>query len=197
MIFTAAAVSSGSDGASEAAAGQGDHQSEQPSQPDDHAASLPARLREVYANRTGPSERSLLLSWAAFGLTFGAVRLVTHTLRRVQGSGGSGGIEIDGRHLHHYNLGILVLASVGAVAVHGQDARRRHPMTAAAYGSGLALIVDELALLLDLSDVYWANDGRVSVDVAVAGVAAGGTLLAAVPFWRGALHEITRTRGSN
>jgi len=159
------------------------------------AAALPRRVRAVYADKVGPSEQSLLLSWAAFTATFGTARGLTHWLRRRDsGSSGSGGIVVAGRHLHHYNLGILLLSTVGGVAVHGQEQRRRHPLTALAYGIGAALVVDELALLLDLSDVYWARDGRTSVDAAVGLIGAGGLLLAAVPFWRGAAREVIRTR---
>ena len=43
--------------------------------------------------------------------------------------------------------------------------------------------VDELALLLDLKDVYWAKDGRESVDVAVGLIATGATVVAGMPFW--------------
>ena len=53
--------------------------------------------------------------------------------------------------------GIGLLSGVGGVAVHGEDKRRRHPVVAISYGAGLALIVDEFALLLDLKDVYWAS----------------------------------------
>lgn len=155
--------------------------------------SLPRRLRHVYAERMGRSERALLESWVAFGLTFGAARAVTHVLRRRDRGGGSGGIVIRGRHIHHYNFGILTLATVGGVAVHGEQPLRRHPAVATAYGMGTALIVDELALLLDLSDVYWANDGRTSVDAAVGTIAVGGVLLAAAPFWGGAAREVART----
>jgi hypothetical protein len=52
------------------------------------------------------------------------------------------------------------------------------------YGSGLALIVDEFALLLDLKDVYWAKEGRLSVDIAIGGIAAAGSYFAAVPVMR-------------
>ena len=38
---------------------------------------------------------------------------------------------------------------------------------ALSYGAGLALIVDEFALLLDLKDVYWAKEGRISVDLGI------------------------------
>jgi hypothetical protein len=153
--------------------------------------SLPARLRAVYADRIGPSERALLYSWSAFAATFGATRLITHRLRR---RGGSGGIVIRGRHIHHYNFGIALLVGVGGIGVHGQEHARRHAITASAYGSGVALIVDELALLLDLEDVYWANDGRTSVDVAVGTIALGGIFFAAAPFWKSVAREIARTR---
>lgn len=161
------------------------------------AASLPVRLRTVYRDQVGSAEKGLLLSWVAFGATFGAARAVTHYLRRKDAtSGGSGGIVLGGRHLHHYNLGILLLASVGGVAVHGEEQRRQHPLTAVAYGIGAALIVDELALLIDLSDVYWANEGRTSVDAAVGIIGVGGAILAAVPFWKGTARELLRTRSS-
>lgn len=178
-------------------AAPGVDQSQHPSPPTTPAgvASLPARLRAVYRDEIGTSERALLHSWLAFAATFGTARAVTHLLRRRdKGSGGSGGIVIAGRHLHHYNLGILLLTAVGGVAVHGQEDERQHPVTAAAFGSGVALIVDELALLIDLSDVYWANDGRTSVDAAVGLIGVGGAGLAAVPFWKGAAREVLRTR---
>jgi len=66
------------------------------------AKSLPARLRTVYARRVGAGEQALMLSWAAFGATFGTTRAITHVLRRRTAiSGGSGGIVIAGRRRHH------------------------------------------------------------------------------------------------
>ncbi len=52
------------------------------------------------------------------------------------------------------------------------------------YGAGLALIVEEFALLLDLQDVYWAKEGRISVDLGVGLVAAGGTTFSPIPLLR-------------
>lgn len=159
--------------------------------------SLPARVRAVYGRQVGVAEKALMVSWAAFGTTFGTARATTHLLRwRDGGSGGSGGIVIAGRHVHHFNFGIALLAAVGGVAVHGQEPARRHPLTAAAYGAGAALILDELALLLDLQDVYWAKDGRTSVDAAFGALAVGGLYFASIPFWHGAAREIARTRPS-
>jgi hypothetical protein len=87
-------------------------------------------------------------------------------------------------HLHHYLWGIGLLVGVGGIAVRGEDETRRHPAVALSYGTGLALIVDEFALLLDLRDVYWLRQGRVSVDLGIAVVALGGTAFAAGPMLR-------------
>ena len=52
------------------------------------------------------------------------------------------------------------------------------------FGNSLALIVDEFALLLDLKDVYWAKQGRSSVDLGVGGIALAGSYFAALPLLR-------------
>jgi hypothetical protein len=48
-------------------------------------------------------------------------------------------------------------------------------------------------LLLDLKDVYWARQGRISVDLGVGLVAAGGTTFSAIPLLR-RLHANRRRR---
>jgi hypothetical protein len=154
-------------------------------------ASLPRRLLRVWEERATPDEHAAVVSWAAFGLTFAVTRAITYALRR---RGGSGGILIKGRHIHHYNFGISLLATVGAAAVRGDSTDHLHTRLATSYGAGMALIVDELALLFDLEDVYWATDGRKSVDAAVGIVAVGGLYLAAAPFWHDAAKEVARTR---
>lgn len=80
--------------------------------------------------------------------------------------------------------GILILVIVGAVALRGDEKTRCHPLAGISYGIGVALIVDEFALLLDLRDVYWAKQGRTSVDIAVGVIAIGGTLLASIPIFQ-------------
>ncbi|HEX5116734.1 MAG TPA: hypothetical protein VFW65_16185 [Pseudonocardiaceae bacterium] len=155
-------------------------------------ATLTTRLRRVYQDRLDRTQRSVLVSWAAFTGTFGVTRAITYSLHRA-GAGTAGGITIRGRHIHHYNFGIALLAAVGAVAVRGDDEARLHPAVATAYGGGIALIVDELALLVDLQDVYWARDGRRSVDVAVGLIGLTGVYFAAQEFWQAAAREVRRT----
>ena len=86
--------------------------------------------------------------------------------------------------MHHYLWGIAMLGGVGAVAVHGDEKNRRHPGVGLSYGAGLALIVDEFALLLDLKDVYWAKEGRISIDLGIGGSALAGSYFAARPILR-------------
>jgi hypothetical protein len=129
-----------------------------------------------------PGQRSALLSWLAFTTTFGAVRGITYAIK--DGKGPFRNLSVGGEHLHHYIWGIGLVSSVGGIAVHGEDERRRHPLVALAYGSGLALIVDEFALLLDLKDVYWAKQGRISVDLGIGGSSLAGTYFAALPLVR-------------
>ncbi len=122
------------------------------------------------------------MSWLAFTTTFAGLRALTYSIRA--GKGPFGNISLGGEHLHHYMWGIGMLSGVGALAVRGDERQRRHPAVAVSYGSGLALIVDEFALLLDLKDVYWAKQGRISIDVGVGGIALAGSYFAALPVLR-------------
>jgi hypothetical protein len=142
----------------------------------------PHEVHDAYQEELGPRERAVLWSWLGFTATFAGVRAITYSIRR--GIGPFGNLSFGGQHLHHYMWGIGLLAGVGAVAIRGEDRTRCHPVVATAYGSGLALIVDEFALLLDLKDVYWAKQGRISVDLGVGLVAAGGTAISSIPILR-------------
>ena len=124
-------------------------------------------FRDAYRSELDASQQSALISWLAFTTTFSAVRGITHSIKA--GKGPFRNLSVGGEHLHHYMWGIGMLSGVGAVAVRGTEELRRHPVTALSYGAGLALIVDEFALLLDLKVVYWAKQGRVSVDLAISG----------------------------
>ena len=129
-----------------------------------------------------PEEKAALWSWLGFTGTFAGVRAITYSIRN--GWGPFGNVKLGGSHLHHYLWGIAMVCGIGGVAVHGDEKNRQHPLLAATYGSGIALIVDEFALLLDLKDVYWARQGRVSVDIGIGLIAAGGTTVTAIPLLR-------------
>jgi hypothetical protein len=142
----------------------------------------PGTVRRAYQEELGPGQRSALLSWLAFTGTFAGLRGLTYSIRA--GKGPFRNISVGGEHLHHYMWGIGLLSGVGAIAVRGEERHRRHPAVAVSYGSGLALIVDEFALLIDLRDVYWAKQGRISIDIGVGGIALAGSYFAALPVLR-------------
>jgi hypothetical protein len=145
-------------------------------------SALPSAVGRAYHEELGPGQRSALLSWLAFTGTFAGLRALTYSIRA--GKGPFHNISVGGEHLHHYLWGIGLLSGVGAVAVRGEERQRRHPAVAVTYGSGLALIVDEFALLLDLRDVYWARQGRISIDIGVGTIALAGSYFAALPVLR-------------
>ncbi len=147
----------------------------------------PAEVRTAYQQSLDGGQRAALLSWLSFTTTFAFVRAVTYSIRA--GRGPFRNLALGGEHLHHYLWGIGLLTGVGAVVVSGEDRVRRHPLVALAYGGGLALIVDEFALLLDLKDVYWAQQGRISVDLGVGVSSLTGSLLAARPVLRWLRHN--------
>src|SRR6202161_1354901 len=144
--------------------------------------SIVTEVREAFGSELDAGQQSALISWLSFTGTFGGVRGVTHAIR--DGKGPFRTLSVGGEHLHHYMWGIGLLAGVGAVAVRGDERLRRHPATALAYGVGLALIMDEFALLLDLKDVYWAKQGRISVNLAITGSSLAGSYFAALPVIR-------------
>jgi hypothetical protein len=150
--------------------------------------SVIADIRGAFGSELDTGQQSVLISWLAFTGTFSGVRGITHAIRA--GKGPFRNLSVGGEHLHHYMWGIGMLAGVGAVAVRGNEKLRRHPVTALAYGAGLALIVDEFALLLDLKDVYWAKEGRISVDVGIGSSSLVGSYFAGLPV----LREVARRR---
>jgi hypothetical protein len=145
-------------------------------------------LRNAYVHDLDATQRGAFTGWLAFTMTFAGVRLITHAIK----DGGRGpfhNVSAGGTHLHHYLWGILGLTLVGAVAVRGNTAAVRHPVVATVYGCSLALIVDEFALLLDLRDVYWQREGRLSVHIAAIAIGVVGVYFTAIPLARRYLHR--------
>ena len=144
-------------------------------------------LREAWSQLKA-TERAATLAWASFTTTFAVTRAITHLIKDESGSSGGGGITIGGKHLHHYNLGILTLSALAGATINRGGKAWEGPAGPILYGVANALIVDEAALLLDLEDVYWGKQGRVSVDAAITTIGAGGVAVAALPLaqkWTG------------
>ncbi len=138
------------------------------------------RLSKQSWGKLRSDERARALAWVSFTTTFAVTRCITHWIKSGHGPK-SGGMSVGGRHFHHYNLGIALLSGIGALTMAPGRRDWDGPGGPILYGIANALIADEAALLLDLQDVYWSKQGRLSVDVAVTLIGAGGAALAAVP----------------
>jgi len=156
----------------------------------------PSRVyTEVFVR--SPRRERLFIGSVAFFAGFGGARAVTHAIRR--GVGPFRNLSVGGRHLHHLVFGIGGLLGTGylwLILVGADPSRRRAAWraTAASYGVASALTLDEFALWLNLQDVYWAKQGRESVDAAAV---FGGLLSIGVwgaPLIRGLAAELRKLR---
>ena len=151
------------------------------------AATLPSRIRHAYREHIDYRRRCALRLWLAFLLTFLFLRGLTYGIR--QHLLPFGNIVTGGVHIHHFVWGIFLLLIVGFLGL-SLEAPRWHPWLAIPFGVGAALVVDEFALWLNLEDVYWAKQGRLSVDLAVLIAALFGLYFAAVRFWNQVVREV-------
>jgi hypothetical protein len=135
------------------------------------------RMAEIWGDLT-PPRRASCLAWLAFLVTWGITRFITI---RGKDSGKGAAITIAGHHIHHYLMGIILLGVVAALALFWRP-DRGWTLLGIGYGIALALILDEYALLLNLSDVYWSSQGRLSVDIVLTVIAAGGAYIAAMTW---------------
>jgi nucleotide-binding universal stress UspA family protein len=119
----------------------------------------------VKGYRSGTAgERALLNLLAAFVVTSAITRRSTWVLRRRGRFGPIREIVHGPRHIHHFVPGIMLAFASGGVAVVTSNRRLQERM-AFPLGIGVALTLDEWALLLELNDVYWSEEGIVSVQV--------------------------------
>ena len=118
----------------------------------------------------------LFLCFAAFLVTFVTTRVVTRMIRADRGPF-KDNVWSSGLHVHHAVPGIILLV-VGAVTAVATDTDTRWSALAAVLvGVGTSLVLDEFALILRLEDVYWAEKGRISVEMVSLAVASMGLVL--------------------
>lgn len=84
-------------------------------------------------------------------------------------------VSDSGVHVHHLVFGICLMMLAGTIGFASYAASPWFEISAAMFGIGAGLTIDEFALWVYLDDVYWADEGRKSVDATV--IAAAGMLL--------------------
>jgi hypothetical protein len=156
-----------------------------------HGTSLGQALHERIPDRP---RRRLFVASVSFFLTFAGVRSVVFAIQHQIPPFHF--IEVGGRHIHHLVFGIIILLLVGYGWLaeigtgSGDSSIFLGRLMSILYGVGAALTLDEFALWLNLRDVYWAREGRASIDAIIL----FGALLAASTWGAPLFKRVTRSR---
>jgi hypothetical protein len=156
------------------------------------------RVAHLYRENLADARRErLFLSSIAFFTSFAATRGITHAIR--SGVGPFRNLSVGGHHLHHLVIGIVGLLGTGYLWLvqvgtggNGRGGKTASNLTSITYGAASAVTLDEFALWLNLEDVYWARQGRESVDAVVLFGAALSVGLWGGPFFRALYREARR-----
>ncbi|MDX1893261.1 hypothetical protein [Mycolicibacterium sp. 050158] len=139
-----------------------------------------------------PGRIPLLWCLISFLLTFLVTRTIVRYIRHNENNRTDGtppkwwqprnisvsGAEV-GIHIHHVVIGVVLVmvSGVTMVTLAVDGGVPEFTVAAVFFGMGAALVLDEFALILHLQDVYWAEDGRTSVDAVFAAIAVAGLLI--------------------
>ena len=141
-----------------------------------------AVFREGY--RASPTRENALFNLlVSFACTFGLARAITTLIRSGRGPFWLRNMVVGERHIHHFVPGIaLALASGGtSISVRSKQLDR---WLALPFGAGAALVLDEAALLMELEDVYWSEEGVLSLQFSFAAISLMAALALGVRLLR-------------
>jgi hypothetical protein len=126
----------------------------------------------------------IFLVLTGFVASFAFIRMSTRLMRSPRVPWWPGSIVSDGGvHVHHLVFGIVLMIAAGTISFAGFAVSPIYEICALLFGVGIGLTIDEFALWIYLDDVYWAEQGRSSVDATVLAVAMIGLALLGVrPF---------------
>jgi len=141
-------------------------------------------------------ENTLLNMLASFTLTWAIARASAHAIRTRGSWGPFRNVTVGEQHIHHFVPGIVLALMAGGVAIASRNNEVLDPFLAVPFGVGAALTLDESALLLKLDDVYWTEDGVVSVQISLAAVAMLSALVLALRVLRRGEEEVLGGEGA-
>src|SRR5664280_3280514 len=121
----------------------------------------------------GESRAAIAAFTVGLLVTFLAVRINTRLIRAkvrwwfhdIESEGGL--------HVHHMVIGVVLMVVAGITLIAALPHDLTLHLAALVFGAGVALTLDEFALILRLQDVYWTTEGRLSVDAVIVAVCAG------------------------
>ncbi|WP_458318171.1 hypothetical protein [Mycolicibacterium brisbanense] len=137
---------------------------------------------EIVHGYKGP----LLLSFVAFVVTFVATRTITRLIRA--GKGPFHNVSTGGVHMHHSTPGVLLLILGAFMGVGSPPLSVWTYVAGVLIGVGASLVLDEFAMIFRLQDVYWSQEGQLSVNIVTLAAACIG--LAAVGVSPVKVHDV-------
>jgi hypothetical protein len=138
---------------------------------------------DLFSSAAEPGRECAFLVLLAFMASFLFIRTSARLMRSPRVTWWPGSVEAGGVHIHHLVWGISLLLLSGFAAFVSDLYSPWWQITSIAFGIGAGLTLDEFALWLYLEDVYWAKQGRDSIDaVLVATLLAGLVVVGLQPF---------------
>jgi hypothetical protein len=142
-------------------------------------------------------ENAALSLLVSFNSSWLLTRVSTAAIRRRGRFGPFRNAYIGRTHVHHFVPGIALMMLAGTASIASAD-ERLDPWLAAPFGVGAALTLDESALLLRLDDVYWSEEGILSVQITLAFSAVVSSIaLAMRALRRGEREVLPRISGAD
>ena len=132
----------------------------------------------------GREQRAGFVLLAAFLITFLFIRTSARLMRSPKVTWWPGSVTTSGGlHLHHLVWGIVLLMLSGFLGFVTRPVSPWTEILAALFGVGAGLTLDEFALWIHLRDVYWADEGRSSLDAVIVAALIGGLIVLGIaPF---------------
>jgi lysyl-tRNA synthetase class 2 len=137
------------------------------------------------------NRRDAFVVLVAFLASFGFIRMSTRLMRSPRVPWWPGSVKTGGVHVHHLVFGIVLLMVAGFLEFAFRPDSPWQEILAAGFGIGIGLTLDEFALWLHLEDVYWAEEGRRSIDaVIIAAIVAGAVVVGVSPLGGGDTQSV-------
>jgi hypothetical protein len=145
-------------------------------------AAVDIELTQEFLGHPGQRAGFVLLAGLLVGFLF--IRTSARLIRNPKVTWWPGNVETaSGLHIHHLVWGIVTIMATGFAMFAFQPESPWPEILAALFGIGCGLTLDEFALWLHLEDVYWAKEGRASVDAVIVATLIGGMVVTgSAPF---------------
>ena len=146
--------------------------------------------------RSPMRENAMVSLLVSFNSAWLFARLSTWFISRRGRFGPFRNAVIGRTHVHHFVPGIMLLlvAGGGSILSRNED---HDPLLAVPFGIGAALTLDESALLLRLDDVYWSEEGILSVQITLATASLVAASALAVRILRRGEERVLEVGGSD